>query len=311
MVADSSSEWVPDGAEFALCLTHDVDRPYKTMQAPYYALKHGDLSHLDALVPGRNPWWLFEDIMDIEDEFEVRSAFYFLQEQHLFADRDPSEWLTPRYWIEHLGRYDVTSPDIVSLMRTLRENGWEVGLHGSYDAYDDPERLRYEKARLESALGTAVTGGRQHFLNLDVPTSWRHHADVGLRYDASLGSSSRYGFHHGYAPLRPFDDEFVVFPLTVMEKALPDPRDDFEAARVACEQLLQEARDNEAVMSALWHPRFYEESDFPGQRRLYRWLIERALELDGWVGPPRDLYRRFAATGDDWNGPNAVSRSQP
>ena len=311
MATDSSSEWVPDGAEFALCLTHDVDRPYKRMQAPYYALKHGDLSHLDALVPGRNPWWLFEDIMDIEDEFGVRSAFYFLQEQHLFADRDPSEWLTPRYWIEHLGRYDVTSPDIVSLMRTLRENGWEVGLHGSYDAYDDPERLRYEKARLESALGTAVTGGRQHFLNLDVPTSWRHHADIGLRYDASLGSSSRYGFHHGYAPLRPFDDEFVVFPLTVMEKALPDPRDDFEAARVACERLLQEARDNEAVMSALWHPRFYEESDFPGQRRLYRWLVERALELDGWVGPPRDLYRRFAAAGDDRSEPNAVSRSQP
>lgn len=33
---------VPDSHEFVLSLTHDVDRPYKTFQAPYYALINRD-----------------------------------------------------------------------------------------------------------------------------------------------------------------------------------------------------------------------------------------------------------------------------
>jgi len=30
---------LPEGKEFALCLTHDVDRPFKTYQGLYYGLK--------------------------------------------------------------------------------------------------------------------------------------------------------------------------------------------------------------------------------------------------------------------------------
>ena len=291
--ATATESPVPD-ATFALCLTHDVDRPYKTYQALYYAARDRRPSHLRDLLPDRDPWWRFEDVMRVEDELGVRSAFYFLREPHLFEDRDPRDWVAPRYWVEHLGRYDPSSPAVVDAMRRLDDGGWEVGLHGSYDAYRDPERLRRERVRLEDDLGGDVIGGRQHYLNLDVPETWRYHAGAGLSYDASLGSSERYGFHHGYRELRPFDDEFVVFPLTVMDKALPDPGVDFERARADCERLLREARDNAAVMTALWHPRTFAEADFPGHRRLYRWLVERALELGAWVGPPRDLYRQLA-----------------
>ena len=282
-------------APFALCLTHDVDRPYKTYQALYYAVRERRPSHLRDLLPNRDPWWQFEEVMRIEDELGVRSAFYFLREQHLFEERDPRDWFVPRYWVEHLGRYDPSSPAVVDVMRRLDDGGWEVGLHGSYDAYCDPERLRREKVRLEDALGGDVTGGRQHYLNLDIPETWRYHASAGLSYDASLGSSERYGFHHGYRELRPFDDEFVVFPLTLMDKALPDPGEEFDRARAACERLLCEARENAAVMTVLWHPRVFDERDFPGHRRLYQWLVERALDLGAWVGPPRELYQRLAA----------------
>jgi hypothetical protein len=284
-----------EDAPFALCLTHDVDRPYKTYQSLYYAVRDRRPSHLRDLWPNRQPWWRFEDVMRLEDDLGVRSAFYFLREQHLFEERDPRDWVVPRSWVEHLGRYDPSSPAVVDAMRRLDGGGWEVGLHGSYAAHLDPERLRREKVRLEDALGRDVVGGRQHYLNLAIPETWRYHASAGLSYDASLGSSERYGFHHGYRELRPFDDEFVVFPLTVMDKALPDPGEDFDRARAACESLLSEARDNAAVMTALWHPRVFAEADFPGYRRLYRWLVERALDLGAWVGPPRELYRRLTA----------------
>ncbi|MGN8214278.1 polysaccharide deacetylase family protein [Halococcus salifodinae] len=278
-------------AEFALCLTHDVDRPYKTYQAISDALIERDLGQLAAFRPGHNPYWQFESLMGLEDDLGVRSAFYFLSEPGL-RNRPFQQWCNPRYWIEHLGRYDVETIDLTNIVRALDAGGWEVGLHGSFNSFDDRDRLREEKAKIERALGHEVTGGRQHFLNLAPgKETWRHHRAIGLDYDSSLGSSTEYGFQHGHEPLRPFDDEFVVFPLTAMETALVE-EGDFAAAWDACEGLLTEAADNDAVMTVLWHPRLLSD-DFPGYRELYRRLIERALELDAWVGPPGELYERL------------------
>jgi hypothetical protein len=150
--------------------------------------------------------------------------------------------------------------------------------------------LSQEKAALEAVLGHPVIGCRQHYLNLEVPTTWRRHADIGLRYDASLGAKTGYGFQFGYDVLRPFDDTFVVFPLTLMETRLPDLSSHPDRAWQECDRLLEEAHEHGAVMTVLWHPRYFNEREFPGYRRLYRRLVERALDLGAWVGPPAELY---------------------
>ena len=288
-------------AEFALCLTHDVDRPYKTYQSLYYALTERNPTHLRALSSSHNPYWQFESLMQLEDELGVRSAFYFLTERSL-AEHPLRNWLRPRYWVEHFGRYDPESPEIANAIERLDAGGWEVGLHGSYDSYDDPERLRYEKTKIERVLGHSIAGGRQHYLNRTPGTrTWEHHRDVGLRYDSSLGSASEYGFRHGYGLYHPFDDAFTVFPLTVMEVALVRGTADIDAAWAECERLLDEAAEHGAVMTVLWHPR-YVGRDFPGYRRLYRRLVERALELGAWVGSPGAYLERLDGhERDDWD----------
>ncbi|MFC4357805.1 polysaccharide deacetylase family protein [Halobium salinum] len=291
-----------DDYDFALCLTHDVDRVRKTFQGPYYALKQPERRgyHLRTSLPDRNPYWQFERIMELEDDLGVRSSFYFLQERELLREMAPKEWLTPRNWMLHRGIYDVREPAIAEVIRDLDAGGWEVGLHGSYGSYDDRERLAHEKAVLEDVLGHPVRGIRQHHLNLTEPPTrtWEHHAALGFEYDASLGSSRTYGFGNGYGPLHPFDDEFTVFPLTLMEVAMPTPGDEPEAAWAACESLLHEARDNGAVMTVLWHPRYFSERDFPGYADMYRRLIERAQELNAWVGPLEEAYDALAAQPD-------------
>lgn len=283
-----------DDYSFALCLTHDVDRPYKSWpQSLYYALTDPSPSHLLSVVPGQNPYWQFETIMSIEKNLGVRSAFYFLNEPDLFLEKSLVAWTRSENWIQQFGRYDITDSEIVSAISTLDAEGWEIGLHGSYQSYRDQFRLAYEKAVLESILGDTIIGGRQHYLNLDRSQTWRYHAEMGLQYDASLGSSTDYGFTNGYGVKRPFNDEFVVFPLTVMEVALPNPETNTEDARSACEQLLQEAHENGAVMTVLWHLRYFNELEFPGYTDLYRFIIERARELNAWIGPPGELYPRL------------------
>ncbi|MBO4246977.1 polysaccharide deacetylase family protein [Halomicrobium sp. IBSBa] len=286
------SDWVPGDAEFALCLTHDVDRPYKTYQSLYYTVAERDPSHLLDLLPWRNPYWTFEDIVSLEGSLGVRSAFYFLSEQSLFRDRSVSEWTDAESWRLYAGRYDLGDPDIAQLMSSLDDQGWEVGLHGSYESYREPSMLEREKQWLEETLGRAVRGGRQHYLNLERPTTWRYQRSMGLQYDASPGSSAEFGFQDGYLPFRPFDDHFVVFPTVLMECALPNPGEEYERAWAACRRLLDEACDHEGVMTVLWHPRYFS-SDYDGYTELYRELIECALDMGAWVGPPGQLYEHW------------------
>lgn len=279
-----------DGHSFALCLTHDVDRPYKRWhQSLYYALNERSVGHLRSLFSRSNPYWQFEEVMELEADFGVRSGFYFLSDPNLLTDRGPSDWFDPENWVQHLGRYDVEDDAMTDVIRRLDEGGWEVGLHGSYHSAVDPQQLRLEKDRLEAVLGHPVRGGRQHYMRMERPDTWQIQSDQGLAYDSTLGSSTDYGFQDNYALIEPLDESFHVFPLTLMEQTLPDPGTDPEAAWAVCERLLSEAIDNKAIMTVLWHPRFFNETEFPGYRELYRRLITAALDANGWVGSPGAL----------------------
>lgn len=297
-------ESILDDHPFALCLTHDVDRPYKTYQWLWEAVREGSAGALVGLLRGRNPYWQFERVRDLEAELGVRSAFYFLNEPHLLLEKPLGTLLHHDEWLEHLGRYDITDDAIANVIRELDADGWEVGLHGSYDSSTNRSRLADEKRELESVIGHGIDGVRQHHLKLDVPTTWRHHQEIGLRYDTSLGWSHRYGFDYGYRPIKPFGDGFVVLPLTLMEVSLPDPHGRFDDALDVCRRLLEEAARERAVMTILWHVRYFSEKDFPGYGRLYRRVVELALEMDAWVGPPIELLEKVTTESNhaspDW-----------
>ena len=280
-------------APFAVCLTHDVDRPFKRAhQSLYFALAERRLHHLRSLLPGENPYWQFEEIMAVEEDLGVRSAFYFLAAPALWSF-PPREWLRPDRVVEHLGRYDVDRPPVADAIRRLEEGGWEVGLHGSRLAAVDRDRLEAELNRLDSVLEGRVVGCRHHHFRVELPETLRNQAALGLAYDASVGSTTDYGFEHGDGLRRPVPDGPVELPLTVMETSLPDPGEDYGAARDACDRLLREARDRGGLMTALWHPRYFCETDFPGYRSLYRDMVETALDMGAWVGSPRDLLSRL------------------
>jgi len=261
-----------------------------TFQYLYYTLKERDLSHLCSWISSERPYWQFENIMKLEEELGVRSTFYFLNEKNLFKDKSHREWLKLKNWKLYTGRYDIKDPEIVKVIKKLDRNGWEVGLHGSYDSYDDVDRLKYEKMVLEDILGHEVIGIRQHYLNLKKPDTWEIQKEAGLKYDSSLGSTEEYGFHFGDKVKFPFDDDFAVFPLTIMDSALMSRTESLEEAWEECEKLLKQAREKNAIMTILWHPRMFNEKEFPGHAKIYRKIIEKAQEMDAWVGPIKKLY---------------------
>lgn len=159
------------------------------------------------------------------------------------------------------GDYDVLSKSTRCVIKRLRGQGFEIGLHAGYQTLGNPERLAEEKARLDAVLNETHYGGRQHYLRFRVPDTWRHWAEAGLLYDSTMGYADHEGFRCGTChPFRPFDVEHNAeldvweHPLIVMDRTLADYRrltPDQAETRI-CE-LARRCKQVEGTFTLLWH----------------------------------------------------------
>lgn len=255
-------------------LSHDIDRIRKTYQfftKPIRALAHGDLEAVKNLAGTffrSGNYWNFEIITSIERDHGVRSTFFFLNESIKFNILEPATF-TLSY-----GRYNILNPHIVRQILWLDENGWEIGVHGSFNSFNRPDLLLHEKNVLEKIVGHKVQGIRQHHLNMDHNT-WELQASAGFKYDSSYGSNTANGFFEGkYIPFHPLGNEFTVFPQVLMDKCFMESRnrwDDLDSYLEICEE-------KGGVLVINFHNHSFNEKEFPGYRSAYKRIIERCLE---------------------------------
>lgn len=277
--------------DFAVCLSHDIDRIYKTYQYVFEAIVERNPWHLVDLFSKNNPYWTFGNLMAIEDDLGVRSSIHVLDEIPL-SERPKREWFSKTGWRLFGGRYDITDDRVRSILRVLDKFGWEIALHGSYTSIQNPERFAYEKQRIESVADTKIIGNRQHYWRLERPETWEKLHDIGIKYDLSLGSSDKVGFQHGYNLIRPFNNDFVVFPWSMMDGALMNSTDSVTDAIEIGIQVLQDTKSHEGVLVLDWHGGgVFNEEERPGWATVYQRLIEEALSMGAWVGPPGELYQ--------------------
>lgn len=278
---------LPQGKKFLVWLSHDVDRVHKQFyQSFYYSIRHLRLSHLLNYYRGQNTYWNFDKILDIEKKHGVQSTFFFLNESIKF------NWLKPKTFVLAKGRYRIDEHRIVEVIRNIDRKGWEVGVHGSYNSFNDRALLFKEKSTLEEIVGHEVIGSRQHYLNLSIPETWQMHKDLGFKYDASFGSSHAPGFYKNvYYPFRPFNDHFIVFPLTIMEKALLGTYRDIPKAWQACLDIVKIAEEKQTLLSFLWHQRVFSTQDFPGYSDIYERIIEECQRRGALFCTGRDIFQ--------------------
>ncbi|MBN2239588.1 MAG: polysaccharide deacetylase family protein [Dehalococcoidales bacterium] len=290
IVLETKQFW-PKNKKFTLCLTHDVDRIYKTFQyAPSMirALKKGNAGQLINQVKSLlfdkgtgNPFWNFNRISRLENELGVKSTFFFLRETGKVRP------FNLRSWILFAGRYNISHPDVVRVMNELYNDGFDIGLHGSYNSYTNASMLAEEKAEIEKYLPGKLQGIRQHFLNFDRNRTFNIHEEIGLKYDTTLGFNpgEGTGFRRGTSfPFYPYNTEtgqscsILEIPLTVMDGALNTGSELSD-----CASLMDTIAEYNGVLTLLWHQRLFNEQEFPGMLSLYKRIIEMALEKDAWV----------------------------
>jgi peptidoglycan/xylan/chitin deacetylase (PgdA/CDA1 family) len=288
MVNENLPPW-PNEKKFALCLTHDVDRvDKKWWQCAYYFFKHRDPYQLKSLLTKKKerPFWNFERIMEIESKYGVRSTFFFLNETK------KANLLKPSTYSLSFGYYKIDDPRIVGIIRALDSDGWEIGVHGSYDSYLNKDLLRKEKATLEGILGKPVLGIRQHYLNLSIPRTWELQAREGFRYDSSFGFRDKVGFRDDkLRPYRPLDDELLEIPMTIMDGPLFASSRNNEEAWEKCKRLIDQAQNQSALLTILWHNNRFNDKEFPGQTEIYEKIIKECQSRGAWVATGEEIYR--------------------
>lgn len=286
----------PEGKPYAVCLTHDVDEVKKTYQwltRPARSVMHGDVRALMGQVrslarkmQGSKPYFTFPDIFALEDEYQAKSTYFFLEE------RGCPSLLSPKSW-SFCGRtHDFLDAAVQEALALVQAHGDEIGIHGSYHSFGEQALLEYETQKLEEVAGRKVTGTRQHHLNLLIPVTWKYQRSAGLKYDCSLGFRDRTGFRWGTSyPFHPFDGKTTLpireIPLGIMDICLYSCRDPLKE----CTTLADTAGRFGGVLTLLWHPPLCNALEFPDGAAWYRQLLDYCHAGGAWITCAEDISR--------------------
>ena len=270
--------------EFTLVLTHDVDSLYRWKNlSQLFRTVAGDI--LKRKNPGlamervkeyslvktkkrKDPFDTFDWLMDKSEKAGIKSRFYFMSGGVTVYDN----------------HYRIDEQKTLELIEKIRERGHLIGIHPSYNAYNDGEQLKKEKIILENIVKQKITEGREHYLRFEVPTTWQIWEDNGMEIDSTCGYADREGFRCGTG------DPFSVFniltrqklklkerPLIVMDGSFTTYQENMTDREMEKKvtSLVKKAREYNTTCTILWH-----NSSFYGAlKKNHTALYDRVLKV--------------------------------
>ncbi len=276
----------PNGEGFALCLTHDVDEIYfpwsHLLQAIiYYAKKmntHGIINSFHwKFRKKESPYLDFKKILDLEKTYNVRSTFFFLA-----TEKDPIRF---RYVIE----------DATEIIKDIQSEGFEIGLHGGYYAYNNLEDIIQQKIRLERVSNSQVIGYRNHYLNFNVPQTWYYLTKAGFTYDSTIGYNTNNGFRNGMChPYKPYDRNInnyiniIEIPPIIMDSAFP--KGTLVTNWWELKKMLKVVEKNHGVLTVNFHNEVFHAPYKADFMKLYVHLLEEGRRRKAWMTNASEIH---------------------
>ncbi len=230
----------PNGKEYAIVLSHDVDAPlsyidvdfrkkliarnlhkkeYLEFFKSYLGLAKTIFKKAFGILPSmkNDPNFCFDKWMDFQERLLTKSAFYVapICSADKYADsRDVN--------------YIYNRKEMIDMMKIIIERGWEIGLHPSINSWKNKNYIHQEKYLLEDALdGYLLAGVRHHYWSMDNEIPERTisiHKEAGFKYDSSLGLNDSPGFRRSIAwPFNPYNKstnaalDILEIPPTLMD----------------------------------------------------------------------------------------------
>jgi len=244
--------------KFRFVSTFDIDHPY-------LYLKKGLLRSFGGMV---------RDLLNQQwKNISLRIAVHFRMK--------PDPYMEALRWIDRIHKEAGKSYYLFALMKDCGKYGRKtfypltayyrylknldsvaVGLHPSYGTYRNSGQLNIEKKRLEKTLGKGkVFISRQHFLQMNVPETFRRLEAAGFREDFTTAFAHAPGFRSGTAVPHYFYDiekdttgELLLHPTVVMDTCLIThwglrPEEALEKIKLMVDECKQSGGD----FVSLWH----------------------------------------------------------
>lgn len=143
----------------------------------------------------RDPFETFNYLIDKADSIGCKATFYFIAGGETVYENN----------------YSVRTPEMSDIFKKISLHGHIIGIHPSYNAYNNDKLLSEEISVLSEITGSQISEGRNHYLRFEVPASWNILQKAGIRMDSSLYYSDLPGFRCGIC------QEFPVFDILKRE----------------------------------------------------------------------------------------------
>lgn len=226
----------------------------------------------------KTEYWMIDDITKLSEKYNLQPIFF------IYSSKARNNIKLSNYIINP--QYNIRNKKVIEKFKKS-VGDFEVGLHGSYEGYNNVEYLKEEKDILEHALDRKVLWNRNHWLRFSVNKSFKTMEFVELQYDSTVGFNDIIGFRSGtctpYYPYN-FDTEkaynIIEYPLIIMDSALFNYlRLDKEQAFEECMQIIAWVRLYRGTLTLNWHNRVFSE-DFNWNLLLEKLLGVIKLEKD-------------------------------
>jgi hypothetical protein len=271
---------VPQKHQFRKILTVDVDTPFYWTHRPFRKLigslfnrQPGSPSFLEKWKSYRafrknfltDPYFTFDHLMKDGKEAGAEMIFYFISGGANKLD----------------GKYRVNDAKIVSLIDKITSNGHKIGLHGSYNSYQDEVMLNQERLTLEKVVGQQVVYTRQHYLRFSIEHTISVLQKAKFKVDSTIGYADIPGFRSGICHPYPLFHlsgrkmlDLVEMPLVVMDATLRHYQSlTAEVAIEVISQLAHQVRKHEGTFVFLWHNSSFEFGGYEKYRPVYNSLL--------------------------------------
>jgi len=200
--------------------------------------------------------------------------------------------LKPIYFIlfAPLGPFDKNTPtsntSFQNLIKDLGDRA-QIGIHPSYESNEKSKQLKNEVNQLSDTVHIDITKSRQHYLKLNLPSTYRNLINLGIKEDYTMGYADQVGFRASIcSPFNFYDldleseTKLKIHPFAVMDGTLRDYLNSSrEDAKKIISQLISEVKGVNGQFISLWHNEsLCDTGKWEGWLEVYEHLIKEAQQ---------------------------------